>query len=111
MSPTPTKVTVGQIRQWVDDGQSFAVVDARNPVAWGASKVKAYGAIRLRLDDPDSQIATLPRDRPLVVYCTCRGEAHSARVASILARQGFTAAYLQGGFAAWLGADLPLERR
>jgi rhodanese-related sulfurtransferase len=47
-----------------------ALIDARNPIAWGSSKVKLPGAIRMPIDEVDRHLPALPRDRRLIVYCT-----------------------------------------
>lgn len=63
-------VTVDEAKGLLNQGQPITFIDARNPIAWGSSKVKLPGAIRVPLDDVDRLIARLPRDRRLIVYCT-----------------------------------------
>jgi rhodanese-related sulfurtransferase len=47
--------------------------------------------------------------RPIVVYCDRGGRTRSAE--SALGKQGFKEIYhLQGGFAAWKAAGLPVEK-
>jgi hypothetical protein len=50
-------------------GQPVTALDARSPQAWGESRLKVRGAIRIDRDhlaiDP-----SWPRDRLTVVYCT-----------------------------------------
>jgi rhodanese-related sulfurtransferase len=45
-------------------------IDSRNPIAWGSSRVKLPGALRVPIDQVDQRLAALPRDRRLIVYCT-----------------------------------------
>jgi rhodanese-related sulfurtransferase len=55
-------------------------------------------------------IADLPRDRDIVVYCTCPNEASAARVAKILINHGFKKVRpLHGGLDAWVAAGHPLD--
>ena len=70
MSENPSRLTVAEVKDLVASGQPVAFVDARNPIAWGSSKVKLPGAIRVPLDEVDALLPRLPRDRRLIVYCT-----------------------------------------
>jgi rhodanese-related sulfurtransferase len=45
-------------------------VDARNPHAWSEGKTKLPGAMRVPANDLKSHLADLPKDRPIVTYCT-----------------------------------------
>jgi rhodanese-related sulfurtransferase len=45
-------------------------VDSRNPVAWAEGPTKLPGAIRIPANDLESHLAELPKDRPIVTYCT-----------------------------------------
>ena len=108
MENRPASITVEAIKHLLERGQPVTFIDSRTAAAWNVSKIKIQGAIR---DDEGAYLRELSRDRLLVVYCTCPSEDSSARLARVLVRLGFNAAYLQGGFDAWLGAGLPLEPR
>jgi rhodanese-related sulfurtransferase len=95
----------------LDRGDPVTFVDSRNPIAWASSKVKIPGARRIPLDEVPQHLDVLPRDQQVVVYCTCPGDASSARVARYLAKHGFTASYLLGGLQAWMADDGPVEAR
>lgn len=45
-------------------------VDARNPHAWSEAATKLPGAMRVPANDLKSHLAGLPKDRPIVTYCT-----------------------------------------
>jgi rhodanese-related sulfurtransferase len=64
------RVTVEEVKALREQGQPITFIDARNPIAWGSSKVKLPGAIRVPLDEVDALLPQLPRDQRLVVYCT-----------------------------------------
>ena len=70
MSETASLLTVGQVKDLLDEGQPLLFIDSRNPIAWGSSRVKLPGALRVPIDQVDQHVGTLPRDRRLVVYCT-----------------------------------------
>lgn len=65
-----SSVTVNEVKLLLEQGLPVTFVDARNPIAWGSSKVKLPGAIRAPLDEVDQLLPQLPRDRHLIVYCT-----------------------------------------
>ncbi len=66
----PTLIAVNEVKQRMDRGESFVFVDARNPKAWGLSQEKLPGAIRVPADEVDKQLASIPRGRAVVSYCT-----------------------------------------
>jgi len=52
----------------------------------------------------------LPRDRDIILYCTCPSEASAARMARMLMNHGFTRVRpLFGGLEAWLAAGYAVE--
>jgi len=68
MKPTPVSAT--EAKQMLDRGERVAFVDARNPVAWGESKHKLPGAIRIPVDEVDQHIGELPENGTVITYCT-----------------------------------------
>jgi rhodanese-related sulfurtransferase len=68
MSPTP--ITPAEVKELRDRGDRIVFVDARNPMAWGSSKVKLPGAIRVPVDEVDAHLREIPRDGTIVTYCT-----------------------------------------
>jgi rhodanese-related sulfurtransferase len=52
------------------DTENAQFVDARNPQAWGSATTRIPGAIRIPADDLKSHIGELPKDRPIIKYCT-----------------------------------------
>ena len=67
---TATPLTVAQVRDLLDHGTAVTFIDSRNPIAWGSSRVKLPGAVRIPIDTVERHLASLPRDRRLIVYCT-----------------------------------------
>lgn len=70
MSENPSRLTVARVKDLVDQGEQVAFIDSRNPIAWGSSRVKLPGALRIPIDQVERHLAALPRDRRLIVYCT-----------------------------------------
>lgn len=60
--------------------------------------------------DIESKANTLPKDKPIIVFCDQGRE--SGRVVGALRKQGFTEAVsLQGGLRSWAEAGLPLSKK
>jgi len=64
------RITVDELRKRLDAGEPFLFLDTRNPKAWGESDVKVPGAIRVPVGHFEDYLAELPKDRPIVTYCT-----------------------------------------
>ncbi len=86
------------------------VVDVRSPSARTLDPRRIPGALHVPLTDVDLHVKDLPRDREVILYCTCPNEATAARVAKILISRGFTRVRpLHGGLDAWVAAGYALE--
>jgi rhodanese-related sulfurtransferase len=70
MSENPSRLTVAQVKDLIDHGELVVFIDSRNPIAWGSSRVKLPGAVRIPIDQVERHLGTLPRDHRLIVYCT-----------------------------------------
>ncbi len=83
------------------------LVDVRATPAY--EKEHIVGAINIPLDDLDTHIESLPKDKPVVVYCgsvDCTLSYHAARK---LASKGFTVYRYTPGLKGWKEAGLPTE--
>jgi membrane protein DedA with SNARE-associated domain/rhodanese-related sulfurtransferase len=102
------RISVQELRRLIDDGNPPAIVDVRTTRSFAAQHIP--GALRMTIDEVDAQLANLPRDREIVLYCTCPNEASAARVARVLMDRGFTRVRpLEGGLDCWIEAGLPVE--
>ena len=60
----------------------------------------------------EKQLSQFPKDREIIVYCSCPNEVSSARLALRLQRQGFARVRpLLGGIDAWRELHYPMEPR
>ena len=65
----------------------------------------------ISLSDVDAHLKGLPRDRDIILYCTCPSEASAARVAKVLMNRGFKRVRpLAGGLEAWVAAGHPVTQ-
>jgi rhodanese-related sulfurtransferase len=69
MSEAP-RITAADLKRRMNAGENFTIIDTRNPQAWGESDVMAAGARRVPVDALDNSVSHIPRDKPVVAYCT-----------------------------------------
>jgi rhodanese-related sulfurtransferase len=82
------------------------IVDVRKSAAFNQAIRCLPAALRIAPEDIDAGLTSLPRARPIVVYCL-HGHEVSQGAATTLRAAGFDVRYLQGGIAAWEEAGLP----
>jgi rhodanese-related sulfurtransferase len=67
---TAQRITAEDLKRRLHAGEDFTVIDVRNPRAWAESGVKAKGAIRVPIDHFEEHLAEIPKNKPIVTYCT-----------------------------------------
>jgi membrane protein DedA with SNARE-associated domain/rhodanese-related sulfurtransferase len=106
------RISADELKQRMDAGDAISVVDVRNPFALDLDPESIPGAINFTLEDIEHRHHEIPRDRDIVLYCTCPNEISSARTAFLLKRKGIHRVRpLEGGLDAWRERKFPLERR
>jgi membrane protein DedA with SNARE-associated domain/rhodanese-related sulfurtransferase len=85
------------------------IVDLRHPLDYLPDPRVLPGAIRIGPSEIALHASRIPRDRDVILYCTCPSEETSAKVALQLHRLGITRVRpLRGGFDGWKQAGYPL---
>ena len=64
------RITVDELRRRMEAGEDFAIIDVRNPQVWAQSDVMLPEAIRIPLDELEGSLPKIPKDKPIVTYCT-----------------------------------------
>jgi membrane protein DedA with SNARE-associated domain/rhodanese-related sulfurtransferase len=104
------RITVAELRRKQQAGETIMILDLRSSVALEEDPSVIPGAIHTSMDDIRNGNHNLPRDREIVVYCSCPNEATAARVVLLLQRHGFTRVRpLLGGIDAWREQNYPLD--
>jgi membrane protein DedA with SNARE-associated domain/rhodanese-related sulfurtransferase len=86
------------------------IVDLRHPLDYLPDPRVLPGAVRIQPAELEKQHDQIPRDRDVVLYCTCPSEETSAKVALRLHKLGiYRVRPLKGGFDGWKQAGYPLE--
>jgi len=104
-SQTVAHVSAAELARRVRSGEA-AIIDVRNADEWQHGHIA--GAVHVPLGRLREHVDTLPRDKQLVLHCAAGGR--SAIGASVLLAAGLTnVANLEGGYAAWQAAGLPVS--
>ena len=99
------RISVAELYELIQTGAQPIIVDVRSHTAKSLEPRSIPGARHVPLQEVGRHIADLPRDRDIVLYCTCPNEASAARVAKILMNHGFKKVRpLHGGLDAWVAA-------
>ena len=64
------RITVDELLKRMKEGEKFTFVDTRNPQAWAQSNEKLPGAIRVPVNTSDEKLSHIPKNKPVVTYCT-----------------------------------------
>jgi rhodanese-related sulfurtransferase len=64
------RITVEELKRRMDAGEDFTVIDVRNPAAWAEGDTVIPGAIRVPVDELEKHLSRIPKNRPVVAYCT-----------------------------------------
>jgi membrane protein DedA with SNARE-associated domain len=89
--------------------EGVAVFDVRSHGYYEKYTMRIQGSTRLEPNALHREPIQLPKNKEIVLYCTCIREATSVRVARVLAGQGYRVSVIAGGLRAWKKAGLPLE--
>jgi membrane protein DedA with SNARE-associated domain/rhodanese-related sulfurtransferase len=96
-------------RFYSDLYNDMAVFDVRSHGYYSTKAFRVKGSLRLEPHTLLHRTESLPKDKEIIVYCSCYGEATSLRVARILQQHGFRSSVIKGGLRAWKRGGYPLE--
>jgi membrane protein DedA with SNARE-associated domain/rhodanese-related sulfurtransferase len=103
-----------ELKDMLDAAQSSGntppfIVDLRHPLDYLPDPRVLPGALRIGPNELKLHSEILPRDRDVVLYCTCPSEETSAKLALQLHKMGvYRVRPLRGGFDGWKEAGYPL---
>ena len=106
------KITVDELKQRMDAGDLITIVDVRHPMALELDPETIPGSLNFRMEEIEHRHHEIPRDRDIILYCSCPNEVSSARTAFLLKKKGVLRVRpLEGGLDAWRERKFPIERR
>ncbi len=104
------RIGVDELYRLMDEGANPVVVDVRTTTARTVEPRQIPGSLHVPLEALDLHVGKLPRDRDIVLYCTCPNEASAAQVAKLLMERGYRRVRpLYGGLDAWIAAGHGIE--
>lgn len=90
--------------------QEVLVIDARLPLDLLGDSVIIPGAMRLAPQEVRENPSLLPKEKDLVVYCTCSSDETSRTVLHRALAMGFSRMkFLKGGLEGWRAKGFPVE--
>jgi rhodanese-related sulfurtransferase len=93
-------VSVQQGKEMIDNGEVF-ILDVRTQEEYNEGHI--MGSILIPVDELDSRLKELPRDKKILVYC--RTGHRSLTASEKLGNSGFTQLYnMKGGITEWKNA-------
>lgn len=96
----PSQITVVELKEKMDRGEEFLLIDVREPHEFEIVRIPGSVLIPLSNFIDGSALATLPRDKQIIMHC--RSGVRSATSLGILKSAGFNdATHVEGGVIAW----------
>jgi membrane protein DedA with SNARE-associated domain/rhodanese-related sulfurtransferase len=106
------RITVEELYQKQEAGEHPVILDLRQLVEHELNPTVIRGALHMTTDEVEHRHEEIPRDRDIILYCSCPNEVASAGVALHLHRKGISRVRpLLGGFDAWKERNYPTEPR
>ena len=103
------RVDPRELKEMLDREQPVYIVDLRHPLDYLPDPRTLPGAVLLTPDKVVEHSASIPRDRDVVLFCTCPSEATSAKMALTMRKMGiYRVRPLLGGFDEWKRLGYPL---
>jgi membrane protein DedA with SNARE-associated domain/rhodanese-related sulfurtransferase len=99
-----------ELKAQLDAGEPVYIVDLRHPLELLPDPFTLPGAVHVSPEALAARIHEIPRDRDVVLYCTCPSEATAAQTAMTLHKMGIERVRpLRGGFDEWKRLGYPLD--
>jgi membrane protein DedA with SNARE-associated domain/rhodanese-related sulfurtransferase len=103
-----SRITVDELRRFMDEGRDILILDVRPPDVRAAEGI-IPGALAAHPAEIDAVIEIYTGEQDTIVYCACPNEASAGTAAKHLRRAGFKKIRpLLGGIDAWVQAGHPL---
>lgn len=99
-----------ELKRRLDAGEQVFIVDLRHPLELLPEPYTLPGALHFAPDSLTARHNEIPRDRDVVLFCTCPSEATAAKTAMTLHKLGIERVRpLRGGYDEWKRRGFPLD--
>lgn len=100
-------INSAQVKTLLAKEKKIVILDVRTPEEFRQARL--HGAVLIPLGELERRMPEIPRDRPLLVYCSVG--ARSATAAGLLAARGYREVYqMSDGLVGWYKNGFPIER-
>jgi membrane protein DedA with SNARE-associated domain/rhodanese-related sulfurtransferase len=98
------------LKRQLDDGEQVYIIDLRHPLELVPDPFTLPGALHFSPESLAERHHEIPRDRDIVLFCSCPSEATAAKTAMILHKLGIKRVRpLRGGYDEWKRLGFPLD--
>src|SRR5437879_4789940 len=84
------RISPDELKRRIDAGEDIIIVDLRHALEFDAEPQTIYGAVHMDPADLEEAVEVIPRDREIVLFCSCPNEATAAQMALRLQNRGIT---------------------
>ncbi len=106
------RISVDELYQKQEAGENLFILDLRSQLELEQDPLLIRGAFHMTMDEVPLRHQDIPRDRDVILYCSCPNEVSSARIALELHRKGISRVRpLLGGIDVWRERKYPMELR
>lgn len=101
------RISIADARAAFDSGKAV-IIDVRGEPSYKAGHIK--GSQLIAFNEIADRAGELPRDKTIILYCSCPAEHSSVAAAQLLKGKDVNnTAALVGGYPAWKAAGYPVE--
>jgi membrane protein DedA with SNARE-associated domain/rhodanese-related sulfurtransferase len=102
------RISPQELHQRISAGEDIVVIDLRHTLEFEAEPQTIPGSLRMDAAELEEAVEAIPRDRDIILFCSCPNEATAAQMALRLRSLGITRIRpLAGGLAAWRACGFP----
>ncbi|MGA2887642.1 MAG: VTT domain-containing protein [Terracidiphilus sp.] len=99
-----------ELKSYLDAGEPVFIADLRHPLELVDDPFTLPGALHFSPDSLAARHLEIPRDRDIILFCSCPSEATAAKTAMTLHKLGIERVRpLRGGYDAWKRLGFPLD--
>lgn len=95
-------ITVQQLKEKIDEGEDFFLLDVREPFEQYQSKIELENSKLISVDELPGRLDEIEDHKNDEIVCMCRSGSRSAKAAKLLESKGFdNVKNLKGGINRW----------
>jgi rhodanese-related sulfurtransferase len=104
------RISPEELKRRIDAREDIIIVDLRHALEFDAEPQTIYGAVHMDPADLEEAVEVIPRDREIVLFCSCPNEATAAQMALRLQNRGITRIRpLAEGLDGWRKRGFPMQ--